>query len=160
MKYPVSFESVSQNIEYYKEVINAQERASTYLRGFNWCNGTKNCTLYLNLGATLCIFLFEIENSASADDNFLWVVVGDIPAMYLDVYGSKTTIEVLKRYSALARDWIFNVESGLSVDDCYPFDALPTAEMADMLRTRVSLIENTIILNVDEISLPAALIVL
>ncbi len=148
MEYPVSFKSVSTNIAYYKEVIQAHERASAYLKGFNWCNGIKNCALYLNLGATLCIFLFEIENSASSEDNFLWVVEGDIPPMYLDVYGSKTTIDVLKTYSALANDWISNVESGLSVEDCYPFDASPTAEMADMLKKRVVLIEKTIIPNV------------
>lgn len=154
MKYPVNFESLTRDIEYYKEVGDVQKQARAYLSGFTWCKEIRSCSLYLNLGSTLCIFLFEIENSASSEDNFLWVMVGDLPAMYLDVYGSKTTIEVLRRYSALAKDWISNVDAGLSIDDCYPFNALPDTEMANMLKTRVDLIEKTIIPNVDEISLP------
>jgi len=74
--------------------------------------------------------------------------------MYLDIYGSKTTIEVLSRYNALAKDWIFNVERGLSVDDCYPFNTKPTMQMADMLKKRVDFIYENIISNVDEIELP------
>lgn len=157
MKYPIDFESLTQSVEFYHEVIQANKRANTYLESFEWCKDTKGRSLYLNLGSTLCIFLFEIENSASDEDNFLWVVVGDLPTMYLDIYGSKTTIEVLERYSGLARDWIFNVESGLSVDDCYPFDTAPTTEMADMLKKRIELIKKSIIPNIDEISLPPSL---
>jgi hypothetical protein len=83
-------------------------------------------------------------NGIRREDNFLWIMVGDIPSMYLDVYGSKTTIEVLRRYNALAKDWIYSVERGLSVDECYPFDAEPTMEMADLLKRRVTIIENSI----------------
>jgi len=119
----------------------------------------KESTLYLNLGSTLCIFLMEIDNAASDEDNFLWIMVGDIPSMHLDVYGTKTTIEVLDRYNALARDWIFNVQHGLSVDDCYPFDTESTIEMADMLKKRVDFIEKTIIPNIDEIKLPPSFMV-
>jgi hypothetical protein len=81
-------------------------------------------------------------------------MVGDIPSMYLDVYGAKTTIEVFSRYNALAKDWIFNVEHRLSVNDCYLFDKESTMEMAYMLKKRVDVIEKTIIPNIDEIKLP------
>lgn len=59
-------------------------------------------------------------------------MVDDLPSMYLDVYGSKNTIEVLQRYSDLAKEWIENVESEVCVDDCYPFNAQPTIEMSNM----------------------------
>jgi hypothetical protein len=98
--------------------------------------------------------------TASIEDNFLWIMVGDIPSMYLDVYGSKTTIQVLSKYNVLTKDWIFNIEHGLSVDDCYPFNSEPTIEMADMLKKRVHFIEKTIIPNIDEIDLPSSLMAL
>ncbi|MGY0039916.1 hypothetical protein [Pedobacter sp. NJ-S-72] len=62
--------------------------------------------------------------------------------------------EEAENYVSLSEDWISNVESGLSVKDCYPFDADPTLEMADLLKRRVAIIENSIIPNIDEIELP------
>jgi len=57
----------------------------------------------------------------------------------------------------LSRDWISNVESGLSVDDCFPFEADPTLEMADLLKRRADIIEKSIIPNIDEVKLPSPL---
>jgi hypothetical protein len=157
MKYPKRVKDLTHSLDFYSEVIEMHQKASLYIKDFRWCREVKDSTLYLNLGSTLCVFLVEIDNIASNEDSFLWIMVGDIPSMYLDVYGAKTTIEVLSRYNALAKDWIFNVEHKLSVDDCYPFDTESTIEMAYMLKKRVDFIEKTIIPNIDEIKLPASL---
>jgi len=154
MTYPIESEFITPSLEFYSEVVEQKDRAFAYIESFKWCGNVKNSSLYLNLGSVICIFLFEIDNLASKDDNFLWIVVGDLPSMYLDVYGSKTTVEVLERYSGLARDWISNVESNLSVEDCYPFEVGPTKEMAQMLKKRIRQIEESIMPNIDEIELP------
>jgi hypothetical protein len=107
--------------------------------------------VYLNLGSTLCIFLFEIDNFASRDDKYLWVIVGDIPAMYLDTHGPRTTRQVLEDYVKLAEDWIAHVKHRKSVQNCYPFNAKPTIEMAAMLEKRVSFIKGTLIDNTEDI---------
>jgi hypothetical protein len=160
MKYPKRVKDLTHALDFYSEVIKMHQKASLYIKGFRWCREVKDSTLYLNLGSTLCVFLVEIDNIASNEDNFLWIMVGDIPSMYLDVYGAKTTIEVLSRYNALAKDWIFNVEHKLSVDDCYPFDTESTIKMAYMLKKRVDFVEKTIIPNIDEIKLPPSFMVL
>lgn len=160
MKYPVNTRKIKPDLEFYTEVLEMNKRGETYLESFKWCKEIRDSFLYLNLGSTLCIFLFEIDNSASSEDDFLWVMVGDLPSMYLDVYGSKTTVEVLKRFKALAKDWVSNVKSGLPVNDCYPFNAAPTLEMAEILQKRIDLIRDSIIPNVDEIELPPSLMIL
>jgi len=160
MKYPKRVKDLTAALDFYPEVIEMHQKASLYINDFAWCREVKNSILYLNLGSTLCVFLLEIDNSASNEDNFLWIVVGDIPSMYLDVYGAKTTIEVLSRYSALAKDWIFNVEHRLSINHCYPFYTGTTMEMAYMLKKRVDFIEKTIIPNIDEIKLPPSFMAL
>ena len=159
MEYPKKVKDLKKTADFYSEAKEMDQKAVLYIKDFGWCREVKESTLYLNLGSTLCIFLMEIDNAASDEDNFLWIMVGDIPSMHLDVYGTKTTIEVLDRYNALARDWIFNVQHGLSVDDCYPFDTESTIEMADMLKKRVDFIEKTIIPNIDEIKLPPSFMV-
>ncbi|WP_152620366.1 hypothetical protein [Pedobacter lusitanus] len=157
MIYPINTSSLTESLDFYTEVISMQARADQYIKGFPWCAAVKTSSLYFNLGEKLCVFLYEIDNSASKEDNFLWVIVGDLPSMYLDTYGPKTTMHVLADYADLAKDWITKVESGLSVAGCYPFNAEPTVEIAEMLKKRVVLIENSVIPNMDEIELPALL---
>jgi hypothetical protein len=158
MKYPVNTDHLSPNLEYYDEVLKVKKEADKYILSFKWCLSIVESSLYLNLGEKLCVFLYEIDTSSSNGDRFFWIIVGDLPSMYLDVYGPKTTIQVLEDYVSLSKDWISNIEKGLSVEECYPFDADPTEEMAKLLKTRVNIIENSIIPNIDEISLPPALL--
>jgi len=157
MIYPIKTTALQENLDFYAEVILMQERATQYIKGFPWCKAVTASSLYFNLGEKLCVFLYEIDNASSKEDNFLWIVVGDLPSMYLDIYGPKNTVHVLADYVDLAKDWISNVEAGLSVAGCYPFNLEPTAEIADLLKKRVVLIENAILANMDEIGLPAEL---
>lgn len=145
MKYPINTKNLTEDVEFYSEVLKMNKEAADYIQSFGWCKNVKDSNLYLNLGSILCIFLFEIDNSASNEDNFLWLMVGDIPPMYLDVFGSKTIKEVLTTYADLATDWITNVESG---------------EMAEMLKRRVNQIKNSIRPNIEDIELPPALMTL
>jgi hypothetical protein len=81
------------------------------------------------------------------------VIVGDIPSMYLDVYGPDSTVEVLEDYIRLAEDWIAHIKAKISVDECYPFNAEPTIELAELLETKVSFMKNTLLNEMENISL-------
>src|SRR5580658_5525649 len=133
MKYPIDYKEVTGKTEFHLELVKVHEEAVAYIMSFAWCKKIINSYVYLNLGSTLSIFLFKIENIASSNDDYLWVVVGDIPPMYLDIHGPNTTKQVLEDYIHLAEDWIVNVKVGKSVKNCYPFIAEPTIEMAEML---------------------------
>ena len=153
MNYPIAFNKITEELEYYSEVQQMHQEAVKYLQGFKWCQKIINSVLYTNLGSKLCIFLFEIDNSASSEDNLIWVMVGDFPAMYLDAFGSKSTREVLETYVNLADDWIKQVKSGESTTECYPFEAEPTKEMATLFKKKVDFIRQTVIPNIDDIKL-------
>jgi len=153
MNYPINLKDISDKLEYYDEVIEAHKEASDFILSFYWCFEVKNSSIYTNLGKLLCIFLFEIDNSASEDDNFLWVIVGDLPPMYLDTLGPTTTVQVLEDYADLAQDWIDKVKIGKSVNDCYPFIAAATLEMAELFQVRINLIKHNLIPNIEEISI-------
>jgi len=145
--YPVKVKNIPANLEFYPEVIKLYDEAEKYISDFHWCEKIINADLYFNLGEVLCIFLFEIDNTASDEDNLLWVVVGDIPPAYLDIYGTENTKAVLLNYMALAKDWVNAVRNGKSVEDCYPFDTEPTLEMADILATRIDFIKTNLMEN-------------
>jgi hypothetical protein len=153
MKYPINYNDINADTEYFTELKSVYKQAESHLKSFKWCKEIKSAKIYTNLGRIFCIFLFGIENIASNEDNFLWVIAGDIPSMYLDVFGSKTTKEVVKMYVVLAEDWINGIKTGDGVDECYPFNAEPTLELADLLEKKISFMKTTLINNIDDIKL-------
>ena len=89
MKYPVNLNAISSKVEFYAEVIEMNEKASDYLLSFDWCSEIKSSSIYLNLGSKLCVFLFEIENIASAGtitNAYIFSVLGGVP-VYIDPSG-------------------------------------------------------------------------
>ena len=153
MKYPINFKEFNETFDFFEEVLIEFENAKNYLFSFKWCKEIKNTSLYFNLGSKLCIFLFEIENTSRVDDSYLWVLVGDIPSMYLDINNTKTVREVLEDYVALGEDWIKNIKLGKSINNCYPFQAEPTKEMATLLENRTNFIKKTLLKNILDIKL-------
>ncbi len=153
MKYPITVELINRKLDYYEEVMALHQEATAYLESFSWCNGINRSHLYTNLGSVFCIFLLDIDNSASTKDNLLWVVVGDIPPMYLDTFGPRTTVEVVEDYVRLAEDWIGQVKIDGSLDKCYPFKANPTVQMAELLEGKISFMKNTLVANIDNIAI-------
>jgi hypothetical protein len=151
LTYPLDIRDITPDIEFYTEVIALYLEAEKYLLSFIWCKKIEGCFLYTNIGRVFCIFNFEIENSASSEDNFLWVIVGDIPPMYLDVFGANTTVEVVKLYIELAEDWINQIKKGLSVEECYPFNAQPTVELAELLEKKISFMRKTVVHSIEDV---------
>ncbi len=152
-QYPVSCRDITPELEFYEEAVELQKKAESYLLSFYWCLEVKECFLYTNIGDVFAIYLFDIINTASDDDNLLWVVAGDIPSMYLDVIGPRSTTEVLEDYITLAEDWIEHVKTGQSVETCFPFNADPSIELAKLLETKISFMSNTLVHHIDNITL-------
>jgi hypothetical protein len=152
MNYPINYSQLSDKAEFYKEVIEAHEEAESFLNEFAWWRTIFQSEIYINLGATLCVFLFQIDNVASKEDSNLWVIVGDIPPMYLDTHGPQTTKQVVSDYVRLADEWITNVKARQSTKQCFPFKAEPTIEMATLLESRTSFMKEILIDNIDDIS--------
>ena len=151
MPYPKRISDLSPDTEFYSEAVLMQQRAEEYLSGFRWCRGIRRSSLYVNLGSKLCVFLFGIDNSQSPRDDKLWIIVGDIPSMYLDAYDIKTTKAVLLAYVDWAEDWVTHVKAGKPVDKCYPFQTEATPELAAMLAQRAAFIKTTVVVNLDDL---------
>jgi len=153
MNYPIRFQDIDASIDFFSELNDIHRKAVGYLLSFRWCAKIRDSFIYTNLGDVFCIFLFEIDNTASADDSFLWVIVGDIPSMYLDIHGPKSTNAVVRRYIDLAEDWIATVKNGLPVDNCFPFNAEPDLELAELLEKKILFMKATLIENIPDVPL-------
>lgn len=125
--------------------------ARNYIEDFDWCISTKKCWydkehgIYEKIG----IFLFEIEPIDDQVDDFIWIIVGDLPSMYLDKEITNGR-EVLERYCELMQEWADNVKRGESLEECYPVPVDPTIENAELLSSRIAFVKRELLMKDDE----------
>ncbi len=141
---------INSKLEFKSEVINLASEATTYLKNFKWCKEIINGWLSSEFGYIFCVFYFEIipEESSKAD-KYIWIIVGDIPPAYIDIISAPTIQEAIICYCAIMEDWVNAVNDGNSVEECYPINVPATIEYADMLKTRIELIKNDLLPNLD-----------
>jgi hypothetical protein len=67
-------------------------------------------------------------------------VVGDLPSMHFETDDARTPASALDLYCAIAQDWAENVLTGRDLSESYPIPVAPTAEHAEMLKSRIATI--------------------
>lgn len=93
----------------------------------------------------IAFFLFNIVPNAPDIDEWLWVVVGDLPPAYLVTDDAKTVNNALKAYIYEMRRWTQAVSEGKSTDDLIPVNVQPTIEAAKRLEERLAFLESEVL---------------
>jgi hypothetical protein len=119
--------------------------AETYLRSFDWCKSVAECYFGVGIGGVVAVFLVDLEAADEKADSALWVVVGDLPPAYLVTEDIPDPISALWAYVAEMKKWVDAVKNGKSTDDVIPVNAPATAENANRLASRLSILEKEII---------------
>ncbi len=122
--------------------------ATAYLREFKWCRRVVEIWPGIMVPPVLGVALARIDPAEGADE-WLWVVVGDLPPAYLD-YTERYTPNAacaLDSYVGIMTEWIEGVIGGTSLLDTYPVEAEPTRENALLLRRRLDFIDENILVN-------------
>lgn len=118
--------------------------AKAYLESFPWC--TKAQPMYYGggVGKIFCVFLFEIVAARPNVDRWLWVVLGDIPRIYLVLDECRCPSDVLRLYVGLMEAWIELARQGKTSDDLPPIGVEPTPEWAKELEQRLRFIRTIV----------------
>jgi hypothetical protein len=132
-------------IEERDEVKKLSEEAVVYLNDQTWCTQIEKGWVGEEWGGILSIFLFKVLPSSRDIDDYVWVVVGDIPPAYIDIESAESVDEVLESYVYIMSEWVKRVEKGQSVDDWFPVSVPPEKKYAEMLKRRLTFIKNNIL---------------
>jgi hypothetical protein len=97
------------------------------------------------LGGIVAVFLAELDQPASGVDEWLWVVVGDIPPAYLVVDECPTPIVALEAYVELMQQWVGLAHEGKQSDEVFPVNVLAAPENAEKLQKRLEALMTTVI---------------
>lgn len=137
------FSEEDEEEQRYYEALIADAKA--WLSSFEWCRGIREAYVGIAVGGVVGVFLCRIEPASPVVDEWLWVVVGDLPPAYLVTDDAPTPADALEAYCWLMQEWVDAVYAGDPLDDLIPVDAAPTREHADMLKSRLEFLRTKIV---------------
>ena len=141
----ISMETILEKYANDVENIKLAKKASAYLYSHIWCNKIEKQWLVANWENLFAIFFFKITTNTKDTNEYVWLVVGDLPSICIDVESATNEQEVVKAYITIMEDWIKCVHNKGDIKKCYPINVPPTKGYADMLNTRISLIKEHIL---------------
>ena len=141
----VSLDELDSNfaqIEYVEEVKELAKEAYSYLLSFPWCLSINKGWLVYSCGCIIGLFYFEIvPDAAKGADRHVWIIVGDLPSVYIDILSASSAHSALDLYIKLMEEWASKVNNGEDISDCFPINVPAIKEYADMLTTRMTLLK-------------------
>jgi len=123
-----------------KMLMVLSQEADNYITSHRWCPDIKEKFYGFGIGYVIAVFLYHFDSLINETDDWLWVVVGDLPSAYFVIDAASSPIEALERYCELMEDWANQIMSDNSIEDYYPVQAAPTKENAQLLLNRTKFI--------------------
>lgn len=119
--------------------------AKEYLLSFDWCGGVTDSYLGIGVGGIIGVFLFRITPIGKNIDEWLWIVVGDVPSAYITIDSAPNPACALDAYIGAMQKWVNAAIAGKSVNNLIPVNVPPTVENARQLQTRLDFIDKEIL---------------
>lgn len=119
--------------------------AKNYLTAFQWCGSIRESYAGLTIPGVIGVYLFRIAPSTPDADEWLWVVVGDVPPAYITLDSSPNPATALDAYIGAMREWVEAVGAGQSVDGLIPVNAPATPHYAAMLESRLAFLDRKVL---------------
>jgi hypothetical protein len=120
-------------------------RARDYLLSFGWCDSIRNLYFGSGVGDVFAVFFAHIQSSHPEVDEYLWIIVGDLPPAYLVADDCPTPRDALICYLELMREWVALAKEGKASENVIPVNVPATPEWAEVLEGRLNTLEKEII---------------
>jgi hypothetical protein len=119
--------------------------AQKYIQSFSWCKSIREAYFGDGCGGIVAIFFFRIEPSCLDVDEWLWVVVGDLPPAYLVIDANKTPSQALEGYIDELYKWVKLAKQGRSSKKVIPVNVPATPENAVALEGRLKFLREIMV---------------
>ncbi|MFV2056788.1 MAG: hypothetical protein ACC707_09990 [Thiohalomonadales bacterium] len=122
-------------------LIEAKDEISFY----NWCLNIVESYVGIFYANIVGVFLFRINPSVDDVDEWVWVIVGDLPPIYITAEESPNAACALDSYIGAMEEWIEAAEKGESVSELIPVNVLANEENANSLKIRLTMLSERIL---------------
>ena len=119
--------------------------ARSFLTQFDWCKAIVEFYFGIGTGGIVAVFLARILGAEEDVDEWLWVVIGDLPPAYLVTDTVPSPAAALRAYIEQMREWVTAARLGRPVQEIIPVNVPPTPENANSLNSRLDFIERELL---------------
>jgi hypothetical protein len=119
--------------------------AENYLFSFPWCDAVLEHYFGAGVGGIVAVFFFKIRPNRRQIDEWLWVVVGDLPSAYFVIDECKTPSQVLSLYISHLKQWVELALIGRRSEHVIPVNVAPTPERAKEIERRMQFLQASIL---------------
>jgi len=119
--------------------------ARRFLESFEWCKAVSEQYFGMGVGGVVAVFLCRITPATAEVDEWLWVVVGDVPFAFLVTEEAPTPLLALNAYVREMERWVQAAKTGGPVDDLIPVNVAATSEWGSRLESRLAFIRSEIL---------------
>jgi hypothetical protein len=128
-------------------------RARNYLELFGWCREVvETYVSEIAGGRVVAVLLFRIVPAREGVDEWLWVIVGDLPPAYLPTDGIPSAAAALADYIDEMQLWVDAAKTGRSIEELIPVETNdgsmilpPSPELALALEGRLAYLAKEIL---------------
>ena len=121
------------------------EQARNFVASFSWCKTVKAMYFGDGIGGIIGIFFARVEPEHPDVDEWLWVIVGDLPPAYLVTNDCLNPEEAAEGYISEMRRWVDAAKAGDSLQDIIPVNVPATPEWAAVLERRLDALEHEVL---------------
>jgi hypothetical protein len=121
--------------------------ATDHLLYYTWCERIARAYVGLCVPGVVGVFLFRIIPARAGVDEWIWVVVGDLPPAYLTCDECPNPATALDGYIGAMTEWVDAASCRESVANVIPVNMPATPENADLLRKRLCFLDERILVD-------------
>ncbi len=119
--------------------------AKSELNFYDWCSEILESYIGMFYAGVVGVFLFKIKPTSDEVDEWFWVIVGDLPPLYLTCDDSPNAACALDSYIGAMQEWVEAAENGHSVSDLVPVNVPATIDNARVLKTRLTMLDEKVL---------------
>lgn len=126
-------------------IARMHREARQFVEYFRWCAEVLEEYVGMIYPGIVAVFLFRIRPAREGVDDWVWVVVGDLPPAYITCEDAPNPATALDAYIGAMQEWVDAASSGASTDTLIPVNVEATKENADRLRVRLKFLDEHIL---------------
>lgn len=119
--------------------------ARKFLLYYKWCRAIIEEYVGIFVDGVIGVFLFRIDAARPDVDEWIWVMVGDLPSAYLTCEQSPNPATALDGYIGAMSEWVEAALNGKSVAKLIPVNVPATKENGDLLGKRLKFLDERVL---------------